>query len=354
MKAPARNVSSERARELSQKQSKVICNMKTPSLQDETASNQRDAALNAVGEVISHVTDPKTGARIATLKSLPGKLLAVEVVGDEARTHAPLSSTDRDGRERRAEVSIYLQSTRGRVMNAPIETKTNSGGVSGTAPPHISPDCAEAKTSVAGLTAAAGEYRDNHHFVPLQLQGKDPTIMGKGWHKRTLESPLPNFQDGDNIGFLLGEPSGWVVRIDPDFATVPWVVNILYPEATATFGRASAPCSGRLYVCEGQKSKDFRLPNSMKNDPRLPIHDGKPGLVVLQILSNGKQTMSPPSVHPVVGEAIVWESSHKPAKLSADELNRRASIEAFLMVVLRARNVWRTGYELSAAGCCSR
>jgi hypothetical protein len=83
-----------------------------------------------------------------------------------------------------------------------------------------------------------------------------------------------------------------VVRIDPDFATVPWVVNILYPEATATFGRASAPCSGRLYVCEGQKSKDFRLPNSMKNDPRLPIHDGKPGLVVLQILSNGKQTMA--------------------------------------------------------------
>jgi hypothetical protein len=182
MKTPARNVSSERARELSQKQSKVLCNMKTPSLQ---------------------VSEPTPWPR------------------------------------------------------------------SGNGASHVSNGANRARTSALSLAEEAQRYRDNHHFVPLRLQGKDPAIMGMGWQKRTLASPLPDFQDGDNIGFLLGEPSGWVVRIDPDFATVPGVVDLLYPEVTATFGRASAPCSGRLYVCEGQKSKDFRLPNSMKDDQRL-------------------------------------------------------------------------------------
>jgi Family of unknown function (DUF5906)/Bifunctional DNA primase/polymerase, N-terminal len=186
---------------------------------------------------------------------------------------------------------------------------------------------------------AAQTYRDNHHWVPLRLRGKSPDCMGQRWQKRTLADPVPEFAAGDNIGILLGDPSGGLVRIDPDFTSIAEVTKILFPEPSLVFGRASSPGSGRLFVCPGlRKSKDFRLPSSLKEDHRLPLHDGKPNLTVLQILSTGKQTMAPPSVHPD-GEEVVWQSppDTKIKTLDAPELIRRAGIEAFLLVV---RQFW--------------
>jgi hypothetical protein len=47
-------------------------------------NRRADVALNAVGEFISHIADPKTGAPIAILRRLPGGFLAVDVTGDDA------------------------------------------------------------------------------------------------------------------------------------------------------------------------------------------------------------------------------------------------------------------------------
>jgi len=184
----------------------------------------------------------------------------------------------------------------------------------------------------AQLTEAARKYRD--HWVPLRLNGKSP--YDAKWQKRTHKDAVPKFKDTDNIGILLGKPSGDLVRLDPDFEAIPDVTSILFPEPTLTFGRASSPRCGRLYTC-AVKSTDFKLPRSMAGHPGLPRHDGKPGLVVFQILSTGKQTMAPPSVHPETGEDIVWQSKGHPVAIEAPELMRRAGIEAFLMAV---RQFW--------------
>jgi predicted P-loop ATPase len=173
----------------------------------------------------------------------------------------------------------------------------------------------------AQLTEAAQKYHDNHHWVPLRLEDKSPECMGKGWQKRTLKDPIPRFKEGDNLGILLGMPSGDLVRLDPDFAAIPDVTDILWPEPTLIYGRASSPRSGRLIICK-VKSKDFNLPASMKDDPRLPLHDGKRSVGVFQILSTGKQTSVPPS-----------KNQHNPVALDAAEVMRRAGIEAFLMAV---------------------
>ena len=90
-------------------------------------------------------------------------------------------------------------------------------------------------------------------MVPLRLVGKSPDCMGKGWQKRTLAQPIPVFQPNDNIGVLLGDPSGGLVRLDPDFQTIDAVTAILFPKPTALSGRKSAPRSGRLYICRGIK-----------------------------------------------------------------------------------------------------
>jgi len=188
------------------------------------------------------------------------------------------------------------------------------------------------------LAEAAQAYRDNHHWVPLRLKGKSPDCMGAGWTQRTLENACPAFSDGDNIGVLLGAPSGDLVRLDPDFPSIPAVRDILFPEPTTTFGRASSSHSGCLFICKGLASKDFELPPSMKNDQRLPPHDGKPGLKVFQILSTGKQTVVPPSVHPETGEEIVWQqSTAPPVAIEASELLWRCGVEAFLLAV---RQFW--------------
>jgi putative DNA primase/helicase len=194
------------------------------------------------------------------------------------------------------------------------------------------------KTRAAKLTEAARQYHDNHHWVPLRLTGKDPSVMGDNWQKRTLKNAIPEFKVGDNIGVLLGKASGNLVRRDPDYESIPEVTSLLFPGATLTFGRASSPQSGRLYTCD-IKSKDFDLPNSMKADPRLPLHDGKPSLKVFQILSTDRQTVVPPSIHPETKEEIIWQSPPdiRPLSIEAPELLWRTGLEAFLMAV---RQFW--------------
>jgi hypothetical protein len=188
------------------------------------------------------------------------------------------------------------------------------------------------------LTKAALAYRDNHHWVPLRLVGKSPDCMGNGWTKRKLADPIPDFEPGDNIGILLGKPSGNLVRLDPDFQAIDAVTDALFPEPTAITGRRSSPRSGRFYVSEGIDTTNFRLPNAMRDDPRLPLHDGKRGTIVYQILGTGAQTVVPPSIHPASREEVVWVNSEtKPKVLDRDDLLHRAGIEAFLMAV---RQFW--------------
>jgi multidrug efflux pump len=119
--------------------------------------------------------------------------------------------------------------------------------------------------------------------------------MGKGWNQRTLEHASPKFKDDDNIGILLGEQSGDLVRLDADYEAMPGVTDILWPEPTLGFGRKSSPRSGRL-IRSKVKSRDFTLPKSMKDHPGLPLHNGEPSLVVFQIL--------PYDITPVVEASI--------------------------------------------------
>jgi hypothetical protein len=200
-------------------------------------------------------------------------------------------------------------------------------------------------------TSVAKEYR-TRGWVPLRLQGKSPQCMGRKWSERTLANDLPAFQHGDNIGILLGPASGNLVRLDPDWQSIPAVTEILWPEPTLTFGRAGAPLSGRLIVSE-LKSQDFTVPSAMKDHAGMPRDaDGKPKMKVFQILAGGKQTMAPPSIHPDNGELVEWQVEGNPVQLDPVEVVRRAGLEAFLMLV---RQFWPAqGTRNEAAMALSR
>ena len=179
------------------------------------------------------------------------------------------------------------------------------------------------------LNVAAKSYHKKK-WVPLCLNGKKP--LGKAWQKRTLADPIPQFHECSNIGILLGEPSGGLVRLDYDFPRVPGVYEELF-SPSLTFGRASSPSGGRLFACEGLKTTNFNLPDSIKGDKRLPLHDGKPNLTVFQILSTGAQTMAPPSIHPDTKQVVRWETPlNGLTEIAPTELLRLVGIEATLMV----------------------
>jgi putative DNA primase/helicase len=157
--------------------------------------------------------------------------------------------------------------------------------------------------------------------IPLPAGEKNPGRKGWESERWTLEDIPRLWNNGQNVGALLGEPSGWLVDIDLDVKEVVRVAG-RFLEPTTTGGRESAPDSHWLYYCEGLRSEEFM------------DLDGK---MILEIRSTGRQTVFPPSVHPS-GERYCWsENGLKAARVDRNRLLR--SCRELATAGLIARNL---------------
>ena len=85
--------------------------------------------------------------------------------------------------------------------------------------------------------------RQGREPIPVPYRSKAPTL--KGWQTlRITEDSLHNYFHGalQNIGLLLGEPSGGLVDIDLDCAEAVASARYFFPD-TKSFGRKSNPNS---------------------------------------------------------------------------------------------------------------
>lgn len=148
---------------------------------------------------------------------------------------------------------------------------------------------------------------------PVRLMPGDKKAIETGWTSRVHDEGTvrAEFKPGENVGALMGEPSGWIVDIDLDAARAPEVARTLLPH-TRMFGRAGKRGSHYLYRVVGAKTRKWQ---------------GADGMIV-ELRSTGTQTMMPGSVHPS-GELVEWENELPimpidPVKLHAmlDELAR--------------------------------
>jgi putative DNA primase/helicase len=156
--------------------------------------------------------------------------------------------------------------------------------------------------------------------IPVPYKSKAPNT--KGWPDLRLGSDDINAHfasTNQNVGVLLGEPSGWLVDVDLDCAEAVELAADLLPETDATFGRKSRPKSHRLYVA--------------KNAPSAKFEDTD-GSMLLEIRSTGLQTIFPPSTHPS-GERVRWVSKGKPAKVGALQLWDDCAILASVCLLAR-------------------
>ncbi len=162
---------------------------------------------------------------------------------------------------------------------------------------------------------AVREYlHRGYAVVPIPHGKKQPII--EGWQKlRLTEAKLPRHFNGQpqNVGLLLGKPSGHLVDVDLDCQEARALAHWL-PNTDMVSGRPGSPSSHRFYRAEGIKTKKYT---------DLPIGSAPDGddsrRMLIELRSTGTQTLVPPSVHPS-GEPIRWERYGDPASVDAAEL----------------------------------
>jgi Bifunctional DNA primase/polymerase, N-terminal len=157
--------------------------------------------------------------------------------------------------------------------------------------------------------------------IPVPAGEKDPGLVGWQELRLTPEEVPRYWTNGQNVGVLTGEPSGWLVDVDLDVPEAVRIAGRFLPQ-TLTSGRKNRPHSHWWLRATAAENRDFR------------DTDGKKRLVELR--STGRQTLVAPSTHPS-GEKYVWhaESGLEVAEISAAELEARVRELASATLIAR-------------------
>jgi len=156
-------------------------------------------------------------------------------------------------------------------------------------------------------------------IVPIPRGGKAPVIPG--WNSlRITEEDFPKyFNNGGNVGVLLGEPSKWLTDIDLDCPEALQVAEYFLPTTEAIFGRESNPRSHWLYYSQNSTTTKFEY-----------LGDS-----ICELRSTGTQTVFPPSIHPS-GEAYEWNIEGEPRPIPFILLKK--AVAKMASCILLARN----------------
>jgi hypothetical protein len=147
------------------------------------------------------------------------------------------------------------------------------------------------------IAAVVHEYiRRGWRIVPIPRGEKAPKRPRWGELKISLEDVSRYFENGDNIGIILGPKSESLVDVDLDCAEALEIADLYLPVTRAEFGRRSKPRSHRIFIAVGVVHEAFTDPIN--------------GTTLLELRGEGRdggchQTIFPPSVHPS-GEQIAW------------------------------------------------
>ncbi len=157
--------------------------------------------------------------------------------------------------------------------------------------------------------------------IPVPYKQKGPRL--KDWQNKRLGlDDLPHYfnDDPQNIGIILGEPSGGLVDIDLDAPEAIKLADAFLPPTEWVFGRSSKPRSHRIYMVNP-------IPETMQ-------FATSEGVMLVELRSTGGQTIFPPSVHES-GEPISFDQQGELASVSADELREKVTRLAAAALLVR-------------------
>ncbi len=112
----------------------------------------------------------------------------------------------------------------------------------------------------------------------------------------------------ENIGVLLGSPSGWLIDVDLDHPLAVEIADDYLPATGAVFGHASKRRSHWLYIVTAPvETQQHRIPGTKT--------------MIVELRSSGTQTVFPGSVHDS-GEPIEWDTDNEPTRVTPEELSQ--------------------------------
>lgn len=169
--------------------------------------------------------------------------------------------------------------------------------------------------------------------IPVPRREKAPT-RSKWQRLRVTAEDLPKyFPSGhENVGILLGDPSGGLVDVDLDAPEAVAAAPVFLPPTLRRHGRPGKPNSHWWYV----------------SDP-IPRPANWPDIdqaMLCELRSTGQQTIVPPSVHPS-GEQLSWQENADPLHVSMETL--QAAVAKVAACALIARHWPATGGRHEAA-----
>lgn len=168
--------------------------------------------------------------------------------------------------------------------------------------------------------------------IPVPAGQKKPVIAN--WQNlRLSKEDLPiHFNNGANVGLLLGDPSANLTDVDLDWPEARAMADEFLPQTHRISGRNGSPRSHYFYTVEPlARTKRFE-------DPTFRSDKGERAMIV-ELRSTGAQTIVPPSRHPS-GEDYVWHEEGEAAKVSLDLLQTGVSTLAACAITARH---WREG-----------
>jgi hypothetical protein len=191
----------------------------------------------------------------------------------------------------------------------------------------------DVSSTEARRRAAAKYLTRDLAIIPVPNGAKDPGLPS--WQNLRLSpEDVPHYwTNGQNIGVLNGEPSGWRVCVDLDVAeALEAAGRFLLP--TLTSGRQSRPHSHWWYIAPGTQTQKFKDTD---------------GTMLLELRSTGCQTIVAPSTHPT-GERYIWyaESGLEMARTEASELGER--LRELATATLIARHLPKMRDEMANEG----
>ena len=164
--------------------------------------------------------------------------------------------------------------------------------------------------STATLDAAREYIRRGLAILPIPRGQKGPHTPN--WPNLRLTEPdlAKNFSTNQNIGVILGTASGGITDVDLDSPQAISLAKSFLPNTEFVFGRASKPRSHYFYFCA-----PLPLPRKYCDID---------GSCIVELRSDGQQTVVPPSLHPS-GELYVFQQGDEPARATGKEIAWRVA-----------------------------
>lgn len=173
-------------------------------------------------------------------------------------------------------------------------------------------------------TLAAARHYLSRGWPPVSIPRGEKAPRTRGWQKlRLTEEELQrHFVSGQNVGLLLGEPSGGLVDVDLDAPEAVAAAPVFLPPTPRRHGRPGKPGSHWWYVAD-----PIPHPESFRDADR-------DHATLCELRSNGQQTIVPPSLHPT-GEQLRWEEEGEPARIPRETLRAAAAKVAACALIAR-------------------